>query len=342
MDYQPPDNAVKTMLAVICTILVIAALKATDVIMVPLVFSAFVAFLLTPPIRWLKAHAVPPLVTSVVSVLVVVGALFLALDIIQMSVTNLSERLPEYQTKFDDILKPLLEKLRKWGVKEDYITEIQGFLSPTEIGDYLSTGMWSLFSIMSDLLLIFFITLFMLIEAHSFKEKIVEAFGERTALPEWIEEIGRDVYRYVALKTAISLLTGAVVWLFLAVVRVEFSFLWGVWAFALNFIPNIGSVIATIPPVLLAILQSGESLWFAALVLGGLTVIQVSIGFFLDPRIMGKGLRLSALVVFLAMVFFGWLWGIVGVLLSVPLIGSLKVIFSHLKPVRPISILLEE
>lgn len=119
------------------------------------------------------------------------------------------------------------------------------------------------------------------------------------------------------IKTIISLATGVIVWIFLAVVGVRFAFIWGLLAFLLNYIPNIGSVLAAIPPLIQALLFNG--LGDALVVAGGFIAVNMVIGNILEPRVMGRGLGLSTLVVFLSLIFWGWLLGPVGMLLSVPL-----------------------
>jgi predicted PurR-regulated permease PerM len=134
----------------------------------------------------------------------------------------------------------------------------------------------------------------------------------------------KGVTHYLALKTLVSLITGIAVWLSLYLLDVKFALLWGVVAFILNFIPNIGPIIAGIPPFLQALLLN--SLFDAAMVAALFTAIHMVFGNMLEPRLMGRGLGLSTLVVFLSLVFWGWLLGPVGMLLSVPLTSITKIL----------------
>lgn len=330
---------------VIAAIMTAGALRIARDIMIPVAVSFFLAMLLAPPIRWLKARRVPLAVTSVVSLLIIIAILLLLVDLVRISVANLIDQMPAYTTNVSAILAPLWKQLSSWGVDEEYIAELRNELDPATVAAFLGstvgTGITSFFALVTNLVIIFFVTLLLLMEGNRFKEKIISAFGTRTMILESLEQIGKDLQRYIALKTAVSFLTGAMVFLFLSLIGLDFALLWGALAFALNFIPNIGSIVATIPPILLAIVQFHDSPSYAAAVLGGLSAVQIGIGYFIDPRVMGKGLHLSTLVVFLSMLLFGWLWGVVGVLLAVPLAVSMKVVFMHQERLRPLAVMLE-
>jgi predicted PurR-regulated permease PerM len=138
------------------------------------------------------------------------------------------------------------------------------------------------------------------------------------------KEASRKINRYLAIKTMTSLATGIIVAIVLGIMGVDFPMLWGLLAFLLNFIPTIGSIIAAVPPVLLAMVQFNQGMAVGVAVL--YTAVNMIIGNFLEPRFMGKGLGLSPLVVFLSLLFWGWLLGTIGMFLSVPLTMTVKII----------------
>jgi len=146
------------------------------------------------------------------------------------------------------------------------------------------------------------------------------------------------VQRYMAIKTWMSLMTGCVVALWLYIIGVDYPLLWGLLAFLLNYVPNIGSIIAAVPAVLLALIQLGGG--SAILAGAGYLVVNMAIGNFLEPRVMGKGLGLSTLVVFISLVFWGWVFGPVGMLLSVPLTMTIKIALDSNEETRWASVLL--
>jgi len=141
------------------------------------------------------------------------------------------------------------------------------------------------------------------------------------------------------LKTLISLLTGVLVALSLYLLQAPFPFLWGLLAFLLNFIPNIGSIVAGIPPILVTLFDSG-SITKTLMVAVAFIVIQIVVGNFVEPKVLGKGLDLSPLIVLLSLLFWGWLWGIPGMLLSVPLTAALKISMEQFDRTKPLAILL--
>ncbi len=130
------------------------------------------------------------------------------------------------------------------------------------------------------------------------------------------------------------------VWLVLVVAKVDFPMTWAVFTFLLNFIPTVGSVIATVPPVLVALVQFYPGFWPAAIVLILLLAIQQTMGSFIEPKLMGNSLNLSPVVILLSLVFWGWLWGIVGALLSVPIAAAIKIVCENIDALKPVSVLM--
>ena len=179
---------------------------------------------------------------------------------------------------------------------------------------------------------------FILLEAASFPAKLQAIKGAPDAsLNRW-ERFLNDVKQYMAIKTWISLATGVLVAAWTAVLGVDFPLLWGLLAFALNYVPNIGSIIAAVPAVLLALVQLG--LFKALLTAGGYVTVNLIMGNAVEPRFMGRGLGLSTLVVFLSLLFWGWVLGPVGMLLSVPLTITAKIALDSSEETRWLAILL--
>jgi predicted PurR-regulated permease PerM len=177
----------------------------------------------------------------------------------------------------------------------------------------------------------------MISESKYFIYKLEYASSENEAVNH-IEEIFNRIKEYMVLKAVISILTGFIIWIALTIVGTDYAFLWAVLAFILNFIPNIGSIIAAVPAVLLTLVQLGT---VSALIVSGIyVVVNIIIGSVIEPKVMGKGLGLSTLVVFLSLIFWGWLFGIVGMLLSIPLTIMAKIIFNANDNTRWIAVFL--
>jgi predicted PurR-regulated permease PerM len=178
----------------------------------------------------------------------------------------------------------------------------------------------------------------MLLEASSLPSKLRAALRAPEESLSHLRAVMQTINRYMALKASTSLLTGVLVWIWLRLLGVDFPAMWGTLAFLLNFVPTIGSFIAAIPAVLLALVQL--DLQVALLTALGFLVINVTIGNLVEPRVMGRGLGLSTLVVFVSLVFWGYMLGSAGMFLSVPLTMALKIVLDANPQTRPIAILL--
>ncbi|MDF1555205.1 MAG: AI-2E family transporter, partial [Deferrisomatales bacterium] len=186
--------------------------------------------------------------------------------------------------------------------------------------------------------LILLTVVFMLLEASDLPAKMRAAVGDPAADFSGFDAFANNLNRYLAIKSWVSLATGALAAAWLGILGVDFAILWGLLAFLLNFVPNLGSIIAGVPAVLMAFIQFGFAR--AGVVAVGYVVINVVIGSGVEPRFMGRGLGLSTLVVFVSLVFWGWVFGPVGMLLSVPLTMALKIALESREDSRWLSVLL--
>jgi predicted PurR-regulated permease PerM len=192
--------------------------------------------------------------------------------------------------------------------------------------------------VLSNAFLILLTVIFILLEAATFPGKLNAAFGSSEETAGTFESFLGKINRYMVIKTWMSLMTGILVAVFLAILRVDYPVLWGLLAFMFNYVPNIGSIIAAVPPVLLAFIQFGTTK--ALIAAAGYVVFNVIIGNVVEPRFMGRGLGLSTLVVFLSLVFWGWILGPVGMVLSIPLTMTLKIALESAEETKWAGILL--
>jgi predicted PurR-regulated permease PerM len=212
------------------------------------------------------------------------------------------------------------------------------YFHPGKIMKMVGNTLTGLSGLLSNVFLILLTVVFILLEAYAFPHKL------RTALRNPEESLGRlsrfteSVNRYLAIKTLFSMLTGILIWIWLAVLGVKYALLWGLLAFLFNYVPNIGSFIAAIPAILMALIQLGVS--SALLACLGYIVVNIAMGSLVEPRFMGRGLGLSTLVVFLSLVFWGWVLGPVGMLLSVPLTMIVKIALESSEETRWIAVIL--
>lgn len=193
-------------------------------------------------------------------------------------------------------------------------------------------------SVLATGLLVLLAVLFMLGEAPSLRNKMHVAFKPSPEAEARITRLFARLNRYMSIKTLTSLATGVLIWGWLSFLGVDFAALWGVLAFLLNFVPTVGSIIAAAPPVMLALVQLGfqEALLAAA----GFMAVNIGIGNFVEPRVMGKGLGISTLAVFVSLLFWGWIFGLVGMFLAVPLTATLMAALDASPHTRPLAIML--
>jgi AI-2 transport protein TqsA len=299
--------------------------------------SLFLALLGTPPVLWLERKRVP----SFLSVVIVMGGMVTFLlvigGVVGSSLSTFSDTLPLYQSRLHEqvlALKALLAT-KNIDVTEKSLLE---YLNPGSVMS-LAAGFFSgLGSALSHIILILLTVTFILLETTSFPIKIRSVLGDpKRAFPEFTKFVG-DIGRFMIIKTMISLIVAVLIGIWLYILGVDFPILWGFVAFLLNFVPNVGQIFAAIPAVLLALLQLG--LGPAALAAAGYLVIGFTLGNAVEPRLMGRKLGLSTLVVFLSLMFWGNLLGPIGVILCIPLTMTLKFAFENNPSTRWIGILL--
>ncbi len=331
------SQAARNLVIIASLFIITAGLKAEGTLITPLLVSLFFAVLCMPPLHKLKKSGVPD---GIAIAIVILGATIIVLGIttiIGRSLAGFESSLPAYRSALDAHASSLFEWLGTRGLD----------ISAEELSSKISTGSIltmvqgvasELLAALSQIFLVILTMIFMLIEAGSAPSKLRRAMGKPTAdLKEWGAAM-EQVQKYVAIKAAVSLATAALATILTAALGVDFPLLWGLIAFLFNFIPNIGSVIAAVPPMLLALVQFGVT--SAALVGAGYFAINMIMGNVIEPRLMGRRLGLSTLVVFLSLIFWNWVWGPVGMVLSVPLTVIVKIILEHSSEFRGLAIML--
>ena len=327
----------KLLVGIAASIVIIAGLKAAAGLVVPFLLAIFIAILCAPPLAWMQKYRVPSLVSILLIMSAVIVVLLIMASMLNTSVSGFSEQLPEYQEKLQQRLAGVEQLLSGYGIAlpGNFLTEA---FDPNVVMRVAKNTLAGFGGILSNTFLIVFTLLFILLEASSFPLKIQQIAKSPEERAGQARKIIESINRYMAIKVITSFITGLLVWFWLWVLGVDFPVLWGLSAFLLNFVPTIGSIIAAIPAVLLALIQAGFG--DAVLVAGGYLAINVMIGSILEPSLMGRRLGLSTLVVFLSLVFWGWVLGPVGMILSVPLTMTLKLAMESNPKTRAISIML--
>lgn len=320
-------------------VIIVAGLKAAATLLVPFLLAMFLAVLCATPLRWLTSHMVPRVIAVVLLVVVILALGTIIGGILTTTIVDLTRQSPRYEAGFQEQLASVITALERIGIPVSRQT-LNEYFDPSRLFDLTRTLVTSIGQVLTNGALILLTMVFALLEMSSFPLKIRTAFNQTdaTGAEESMNSIGQSIRRYVALKTVISLGTGVGIYLWLLFLGVDYAVLWGVVAFLLNFIPNIGSFIAAIPAVLLAFIQLG--LGSAVVAALGFLVVNVLFANILEPRVMGYGVGLSTLVVFVSLVFWGWVLGPVGMLLSVPLTVIIRIVLATSESTKWVAILL--
>ena len=314
--------ALKMLLMVASVFIILAGLKTATNILVPFLLSVFIAIICNPLIDKASQFKVPRFISVILVIAIFVTIALSLAGLVSNSLNELLELIPQYREQLIEEFTWVTAKLAEFNIQISSQILLQYFDPAAAMG--LAANMLSGFgSVMANLFLIILTVVFMLFEAPSLPSKLHLALADPTRRMKQIDQFLTSVNHYIAIKTMVSIATGLMVSFMLWCFGLDFFLLWGVLAFLLNYIPNIGSIIAAVPAMSLAVLQLG--LAEAGLIGIGYLIINTVMGNVVEPRYLGRGLGLSTLVVFLSLIFWGWLLGTVGMLLSVPLTMIIKI-----------------
>lgn len=332
-------NALKIVIMLGMLVIILTGIRFAADIVVPFILALFISVVLNPVVQWLERLRVPRVlaISLLIGLIILVAVLLLAT--LGTSLNELARTLPQYRSSLVVPLQNLEPWLQRFGI-EISVNELVKYIDPNAAMTFVTSLLTQLTNAMSSIFLLLLTVVFMLFEVPQLPAKLKQMMVRPVEGMAAIQRAIDSVSHYLVLKTAISVVTGLVAWAMLAALDVRFAFIWGLLAFALNYIPNIGSVLAAIPPILQVLVFGG--LYDALVVLAGYLVINMLFGNILEPRLMGRGLGLSTLVVFLSLIFWGWLLGPVGMLLSVPLTIVVKIGLENTEGGKSIAILLSD
>ena len=317
-------------------VIVVSGLKMAGPLLVPFLLAVFIAMIVSPLLAWLKSFRVPSVLAILMVVLLLLGVGLILGAVIGSSLTDFRQEVPAYSQK----LSAMSERAQQWlslrGFEID-AQQWQNSFDPGAVMKLVGSTLASFGNVMTNAVMILLTVIFILTENIGFGEKLRLARGKGVSA-EGVSKFSGSVHSYLAIKAAISAGTGVIIFIWLTILGVDYAVLWGLLAFLLNFVPTVGSFIAAVPAVLLALVQLGAV--YAGLSLGGFIVVNLVMGNVIEPRLMGKGLDLSPLVVFVSLVLWGWVLGPVGMLLSIPLTIMIKIALESQSETRWISVML--
>ena len=319
-------------------VIVVDGMRAAAAIINPFLLAVFVSSLCAPLLYRLQRWGVPNglAVAAIILGLLVVSLLLMIF--VGRSLNTLAQQLPVYQERLTALITQAIARLNKLGLDMG-TSPLTDYVTPGKVMSLVYYGLSLFRSLFTNMLLILLFVLFILLETAGFPRKLLAAFPDPEGTLGHFKTMTANVNRYMGIKTLFSLATGVFLWILLALIGVEFPGTWGLLAFFLNFIPAIGSFIAAIPAIIWALVQLGLS--SALLTLLAYLLVNIIIGNLLEPKFMGHRLGISPLVVILSMIFWGWVLGPVGMVLSVPLTMIGKIALATSEDTRWIAVLLE-
>lgn len=318
---QSPPSITRLLISLASLVVIIAGLKAAAALLTPVLLSLFIVLVTSPLIEWLRRRRIPNWLAYTIVVLSVLTLGLLLIAFLGLSIGQLTAILPAYRSLLDTQVSALTQWLSARGIEGADILRLD-LINPGRIIQLVIAFIRGLLGTLSNIGLTLFIFIYMLVGASSFSDKLNRGLGRNSPMLDRIQSFSRSISVYLFIKTGLGAMTAIGQTLLLGILGVDFAVLWGVLSFLFNFIPNIGYIISLIPPLVLALLEFG--LGKAIVVFVGYAAINNFFDVVIAPRYLGKGLDLSILVTFLAVIFWTWVLGPIGAFLALPLTVMLK------------------
>lgn len=316
-----------TVASVLLSIFLIGVfLKLAKSFLIPFVLALFIYFVLSPVLDLLTRWKLSRGVALGILLLITASVLYLLGMLAFESGKSFASEIPKYGQKFNSLVDSLRQALGLGEARWDPLSWLKS-MDINKLGSWALASLGTFLSFLSNFFLVLIFLIFMLAGRGKLSQKIQKSFSPHraTQLNAIIDQIDSRIQKYLAIKTVISFASGLLTTVFLLIFGVDFAVAFGFLTFLLNYIPNIGSFISKLAPFLIAIVQFG-SFWKAVWILGILTILDAITSMIIEPRLMGQGLGLSTLGILVALFFMGWLWGIPGMILAVPIMAVLKIV----------------
>lgn len=343
-DRLPPSRFMRQLIIVtmglFLVLMVIYILREFAPILKPLMVSLFIGYAILPVHRWLVVHGVRPMMAYVVILVMILAGVLLFGRLAYSSLEELAYRMPGYEDKVDDLLETcrayLPESARgdeRWSTRSLLSLELTG----DRIKEILQDLLGNFLGFASAVGVVAVYLLFLAMEKASIPRRVREAFSPARAsnILAVIDSVNQGIGEYLAVKTLISFIGGTLTTLVLWLFGVDFYVMWGILAFLLNYIPYVGTLVAVSLPIMLSLVQF-DSLWPAISITVLLVLIHQGLALF-EPRIAGSRLGVSPFLILLALAFWGYIWGITGMILAVPMLVTIKIVLENIPETRPIA-----
>lgn len=323
---QQTHSISRILITLAAIIIILAGIKLATEIVIPFLLSLFIAIICSPLIKVMTDRKIPLGIAIALLFVLFAAISFFLFGLINSTVKEFTLSIPSYRVLLSERMAFLMHYIDKWHlpIPKDLLSNE---LDPSVIMNFVSRLLLSFSGVVTNVFVLLLVVVFMLFEAPTAKARLAVVLSttktEIQGTESQINKVLQGVISYLGVKTITSLLTGIGIWLLLTLSGVQYAVLWATLSFLLNYIPNIGSILASVPIIVQALLLNGFSVGFGVAI--GVIAINMLIGNVIEPKMMGRRLGLSTLVVFLSLLFWGWILGTVGMLLSVPLTMALKI-----------------
>lgn len=318
-------------------IIVIAGVMQAQSIVTPMLMALFTSIVCAQPITWLEKKGIPKGIAIILVFTAIIAIIGGFGELVTSSLSSFSDNSALYQKNIQELSAQLHTFLDSHGadVPSEQLTEL---VKPGKVMGFTAGILTQLGGFMGNTLTIIFLVLFMLFELDSFALKARAIANNTNITLDYLTRIGQNIRHYLSIKTMTSLITGGVIWIGLLILGVDYAVIWGLIAFLLNYIPNIGSILAAVPAVLFASIQLGlgGAIWTTVI----FVIVNMAVGNVIEPKLLGRGMGLSTFVVLVALIFWGFVLGTVGMFLSVPLTMAIKIVLEQNPRTKWVAVLL--
>jgi AI-2 transport protein TqsA len=315
-------------------------------IIVPLIIAAALTYVLLPFVDLLKKLRISHSLGVVIVMLIVIGIVILLVFLLFGQVADFASAIPAYKEKIIETVNNLQQTFSK------YLKYLPGHMGDQQAIDFdmkqlqnytgfFFEGLGSLTTLLGRILILFFLTLFMMIDSDLFQRKLKSIFGSKQmeATEEIIGEINKQLKGFIRVKFSVMIGLAIVVTVGLLIFRVKYAYIWGPLVGIMNLVPYVGSIVSAIPPIIVAGIQHNSVLYMFWVALFFL-VVQFTEGNIITPRLTSESVDLNTTAVLVSVMYWGWLWGFIGIVLAVPITVAVKIVCDHVEPLKPIGVML--
>jgi predicted PurR-regulated permease PerM len=322
-------------------LVLLAALGLREIgsLIVPILFGLFLALVAAPLVAALERRGMSHRLALAGAVGIVLAVVLAVVAVIAISISQLVVLIPRYEDRLAGVIEGIRASLAGFGIDIDPAS-IPGMLTPGALASFVQSTAGAIGRTAGALFVLAFTMIYALAGAPSLRARATGGLGEGHALLAGVARFGLDLRRFLVVRAQLGLFAAVLVFVLLLVLGVPLPLLWSMLVFAASFIPNVGTILALVPPTILALLDSGVGA--AAAVLVGFTLINFAQDYLLQPRMMGLELNLSALVIFVSIIVWAWILGPAGALLAVPLTVAVVALLEAFPESRPIALLLRD